>query len=164
MRQKNVLRRRAVPLNVTLQNGTSFAARYETISKKNLPDNIRVTRTRTVGLQKRHTRKKKVKVKFALANTPTQDRAKRIQKKYSRLRRAQTGRGLVGNLAKLGLNICSKAINSVFGEKLIDEGIKQIPNIYKYGISKIKNKSVQRALNSDLANIVVNETQNRAKN
>ena len=67
-------------------------------------------------------------------------------------------------MAKLGLNMCSKAINSVFGKKLINEGIKQIPNIYKYGISKIKNKNVQRALNSDLAIIVVDETQSRAKN
>ena len=58
----------------------------------------------------------------------------------------------------------SKSINSVFGKKLINEGIKQIPNIYKYGISKIKNKNVQRALNSDLAIIVVDETQSRAKN
>ena len=58
----------------------------------------------------------------------------------------------------------SKAINSVFGKKLTDVGIKQIPNIYKYGTSKIKNKNVQRALNSDLANIVADKTQNRTKN
>ena len=104
MRQKIVLRQRAVPLNVTLPNGTSFAARYEGISKKYVPGNIRVTRTRTIGLQKRRTRKKKVR--FALANAPTQDRAKRIKKKYSRLGRAQTtGRGSVENLAKLGLNM-----------------------------------------------------------
>ena len=57
----------------------------------------------------------------------------------------------------------SEAINSVFGKKLIDEGIKQIPNIYKYMTSKIKNKNVQRALNSNLTNIVVDKTQNRAK-
>ena len=101
MRQKIVLRRRAVPLNVTLPNGISFVARYKRISKKNLPGNIRVTRTRTSGPQKRCTRKKKVR--FALANTPTQDRAKRIKKKYSRLRCAQTGCGLVGNSAKLGV-------------------------------------------------------------
>ena len=67
-------------------------------------------------------------------------------------------------MAKLGLNTGSKAINSVFGKKLIDEGMKQIPNICKYGTSKIKNKNVQQALNSNLANIVVDETQNRAKN
>ena len=104
------------------------------------------------------------KVRFSLANTPTQDRAKRIKKKYSRLQRAQTGCGLVGNLAKLGLNMGLKAINSVFGKKLIDEGIKQILNIYKYGTSKIKNKNIQPALNSDLANIVVDQTWNRAQN
>ena len=67
-------------------------------------------------------------------------------------------------MAKLGLNMGSKAINTVFGKKLIDKGIKQIPNIYKYGTSKIKNKNVQWALSSDLANLVVDETQNRAKN
>ena len=87
MRQKIVLRRRIVPLKVTLPKGTPFAARYK--------------RTRTIGLRKRRTRKKKVR--FALVNTPTQDRAKRIKKKYSRLRHAQTGCGLIGNLAKLGL-------------------------------------------------------------
>ena len=52
----------------------------------------------------------------------------------------------------------------MFEKKLIDEGIKQIPNICKYGTSKIKIKNVQRALNFDTANIVVDETQNRAKN
>ena len=79
MRQKIVLRRRAVPLNVTLPNGTSFAARYERISRKNLPENIRVTNTQTIGPRKNHARKKKVS--FALVNTPTQDRARRIRKK-----------------------------------------------------------------------------------
>ena len=121
-----------------------------------------MTNARTIGPRKRRTRKKKVR--FALANTPTQDRARRIRKKYRKLRGVQTGRGLVGNLTKLGINMGSKAINSVLGKKIIDEGIKQIPNIYKYGTSKIKNKNVQRALNPDLANIIVDETQNRAKN
>ena len=77
-----------------------------------------------------------------MANTPTQDRARRIKKKYRKLRGVQTSRGLVGNLAKLGLNMVSKAINSVFGKKLIKKEIKQIPNICKYGTSKIKNKNV----------------------
>ena len=59
MRQKIVLRRCAVPLNVTLPSGTSFAARYERLSKKNLPGNIRVTNKQTIGSRKRRTRKKK---------------------------------------------------------------------------------------------------------
>ena len=58
MRQKIVLRRRAVPLNITLLNDTTFAARYERTSSKNLPGNIRITRTRTIGPQKRRTGKR----------------------------------------------------------------------------------------------------------
>ena len=162
MRQKIVLRRRAVPLKVTLPNGKFFGARYKRISKKNLPANIRVANAHTIGPRRKRTRKKKVR--FALANTPTLDRARRIRKKSRKLQSIETGCGLVGNLVKLGLNMGLKAINSAFCKKLINEGIKQIPNIYKYGTLKIKNKNIQRALNSDLANIVVDETQNRAKN
>ena len=58
----------------------------------------------------------------------------------------------------------SKAKSSVIGKKLIDKGIENIPNIFKYGLSKIKNKNVQRALNSDIADYAVEETQNQAKN
>ena len=58
----------------------------------------------------------------------------------------------------------SKAINSALGKKIIDEGKKQLPNLFRYRISKIKNKNVQRALNSDIANYVVEETQNKGKN
>ena len=90
MREKLLLGRRAVPKRVRLPDGASFVARYE-ISRKNLPENIRVTKTRTIGpTNKRKTRAKKKRVRFALANTPTQDRARRIRKKY---RRMQSGRG-----------------------------------------------------------------------
>ena len=58
----------------------------------------------------------------------------------------------------------SKAINSVLGKKAIDEGIENTPNLVKYGTSKIKNENVQGALNSVIANYVVEETQNKAKN
>ena len=60
MRPKIVLRRRAVSLNVTVSIGTSFAARYERISRKNLPGNIKVIRTQTIDPRKRRTKKKKV--------------------------------------------------------------------------------------------------------
>ena len=36
-----------------------------------------------------------------------------------------------------------------------------MPNIFKYGVSKIKNKNVKRAMNSDIANMVVDEAQNK---
>ena len=79
MREKTALLRRPVPVAVNLPNGTSFVSRYERISRKQLPGNIRVSRTRTVG--PRNKRKTKKKVRLALKNTPTQDRAKRIKKK-----------------------------------------------------------------------------------
>ena len=58
----------------------------------------------------------------------------------------------------------SKAINSLIGQRLIDKGIENISNIFKYGLSKIKNKNFQRAFNSDIADYVVEKTQNQAKN
>ena len=101
-----------------------------------------MSRTRTIGPRNR--RKTKKKVRFALTNTPTQDRARRIKKKKKEeLRRAQTGKGLAGNLANLGISMGSKAINSVLGKEIIDKGIENIPNLFRYGASKIKSKNVQ---------------------
>ena len=57
-----------------------------------------------------------------------------------------------------------KSINSAFGKKIIDEGIKQVPNLYKYETSKIKNKNVRKVLDSDIAIYAVTEAQSRAKN
>ena len=57
-----------------------------------------------------------------------------------------------------------KAINSVIRKKLTDKGIENIPNIFICSMSKIKNKNVQRALNSDIVDYVVEETQIQAKN
>ena len=48
------------------------------------------------------------------------------------------------NLAKVGLELRSKALNSSFGKKLVNKGIDNIPNIFKYGASKIKNKNVKK--------------------
>ena len=55
----------------------------------------------------------------------------------------------------------SKAVNSSLGKKLINKGVDNIPNIFKYGVSKIKNKNIKRAMNSDIANMVVDEAQNK---
>ena len=52
----------------------------------------------------------------------------------------------------------------MLGKKLIGKGIENIPNLVRYGSSKIKNKNVQWALDSDMANYVAKETQNKAKN
>ena len=49
----------------------------------------------------------------------TQDRVRRIKKKYLKIARRQSGKGLAGNLAKIGLEMGSQAINSSFGKKII---------------------------------------------
>ena len=161
MREKIVLGHCAVPKRVRLPDGTSFVARYERISRSSLPGNIRVTRTRTVGPRNRQApRIRKKRVRFNLANTPTQDRARRIKKKYRRL---QSGKGLASTIANLGLTMGSKAINSVLGKKLIDKGIENISNIVRYGSSKIKNKNVQRALDSDIVNYITRRNTKQSK-
>ena len=55
----------------------------------------------------------------------------------------------------------SKATNSVLGKKIIDKGIENITNLGNYGTSKINND--ERALNSDIANYVVEKAQNKMK-
>ena len=104
MRQKIVLRQQAVPI------GTSFATWYEGISRKKLHKSNQDTNHWSA---KRRTKKKKVR--FTLANTPTQGKARKIKKKYRKIQRAQTGHGIVSDLPKLGISVGSKAINSVLG-------------------------------------------------
>ena len=74
------------------------------------------------------------------------------------------GKGIGSNLIKTGINLVSKAIGSEFGKKIIKKGIDNIPNAFKFGILKIKNKDVKKILSSDIADMVVDETQNRVKN
>ena len=76
----------------------------------------------------------------------------------------QSGKGIASNLIKAGFDLGSKAIGSEFGKKLINKGIDNIPSIFKFEVSKIKNKNVQDALSSDIPEMVVDEAQNRAKN
>ena len=44
---------------------------------------------------------------------------------------------------------------------MIDEGTKHAPD--RFGTSKIKNENVRKALESDVANYIVEETQKKAK-
>ena len=46
---------------------------------------------------------------------------------------------------------------------MIDEGIKYAPELYKIGTSQIKNKNLKKALLSDVANYIVEETHKKAK-
>ena len=59
MREKILLRRRVAPKRVMLPNGQSFVARYEKVSRKNLPRNITVKKVqKIVSRQRRRTQKK----------------------------------------------------------------------------------------------------------
>ena len=57
----------------------------------------------------------------------------------------------------------SKALNSSIGKQIINKGIDNLPNIFKYRVSKIKNKNVKKALDSVIANILVDEAQNKVR-
>ena len=63
----------------------------------------------------------------------------------------------------MDLNLGSKVLGSDIGKKLINKGIDSIPKIFKFGESKIKNKTVNRALNSEIGDLVANEAQNRVR-
>ena len=65
------------------------------------------------------------------------------------------------NLFQKGLNLGSRAPTSEIEKKLIDEGIKHTPEQYKTGTSKIKNKNLKKALESDVANYIVEETRQK---
>ena len=86
-----------------------------------------------------------------------------LRKRNAYNRVNQSGKGIGRNLIKAGFDLGSKAIGSEFGKK-INKGIDNIPNIFKFGESKIKNKNVKKILSSDIADMAVDETQNRAKN
>ena len=150
MGDKITLRCRASPKIVNLPNGRSFATKYERISRKRLPRNIRVIRARKTGPRRNNRR--------ILHNLAAPGFQKIKQK------RRQAGRRLGGDLAKMDPEMGSKAINSSFGKRLINKGIDNISNLFKFGASKIKNKNVQKALQSELADMVVEEAQNKVKN
>ena len=150
MREKILLRKRTSPKQVTLPNGTTFVVRYERISRKQLPINVHVRNARKIGPRNKNKSKMgsgptkrarvtKKKVRFT-PSTSLRERIARI-KRY-RAYRKQTGSGLASNLANIGLTMGLKALNSALGKKIINKGIGKISNMFKYGVSKIKNKNV----------------------
>ena len=62
------------------------------------------------------------------------------------------------------LDVGLRAITSEIRKKLIDQVIKNAPELYKIDTSKIKNKNLKKSLESDVANYIVEETQKKAKN
>ena len=88
MRDKILLHQRPVPVAVNLYNGTSFASRYKRISRKQLPGNIRVARTRTIGPKKTPKTKKKSKVQVG-QHTDTGQGKKNQKKIYKSKQKAK---------------------------------------------------------------------------
>ena len=146
-----IFRKRAIPKTVNLPNGRSFVSKWERIIRKQLPINIKVNRVRTIGLRRNNRR-----IYFNLAR----EGFRKIKQKR---KAQQSGKGLGSNLIKAGFDLGSKALGSEIGKKLINKGIDNIPNIFKFSASKIKNKTLNRALNSEIADLVVNEAQNRVR-
>ena len=155
VKQTIILRKRAAPKVVNLPNGRSFTSKWERISRKQLPINIKVKKQRTIGPRRNN------RMIYLNLAAPA---FRKIKARRKLERQKQSGKGLGSNLIKAGFDLGSKAIGSEFGKKLINKGIDNIPNIFKFGVSKIKNKNVKKALSSDIADMVVDEAQNRAKN
>ena len=57
MREKILLRRRVTPQRVQLPNEQSFLAKYERVSRRNLPRNVTITQTKRIGPRNKRTRK-----------------------------------------------------------------------------------------------------------
>ena len=154
-----ILRKRANPKTVNLPNGRSFVSKWERISRKQLPMTIKINRVKTVGARRNNCR-----IYFNLAR----DSFRKIKRKWKQAARQaalqQSGQGGLGSeFFKTSLKLGSKVLGSEIGKKIINKGIDNIPNIFKFGASKIKNKTINNALNSEIADLVVNEAQNTAR-
>ena len=57
VRDKILLRRKVTPKRITLPDGRSFVARYERVSRKNLPRNVNINKARAIGQRRQRKRK-----------------------------------------------------------------------------------------------------------
>ena len=133
-----ILGKRANPVQVNLPDGRSFTSKWERISRKQLPINIKVTRNRAFG-PKRNNRW----IYFNLAQPAFEKIRKKRKEEAKRKRLNQTASSIVSNLLKARLDLGSKTLGSEFGKRPINKGIENIPNLFKFGASKVKNKNVK---------------------
>ena len=80
-----------------------------------------------------------------------------------RRQRRQRGAGMISSLFNMGLKFGSKFLNSAIGQKIAEEGIKQVPNIYNAGENRVSNQMLKRALESYLANYAVKKAQDQIR-
>ena len=147
MVKKNIiLRKRRAPVQINLPNGRSFTSRWKRISRKQLPINIKVARS--IGPRRQRKNKQMGwKIRNAAADNNVD---------------FQVGSGMGSTLLKTGVSLGSQAINSTIRKKLIDKGINSIPNIFRFGRKKVKNKKLKKILKLDVPDLVVNETQKKS--
>ena len=163
MRETIILQRLDTPKKNTLHSRETFPARYEKTSRRNLPRNITDRRTRQIGL------KKQWKRRTQLHKSVTVRRTKHTQKGGSFLSSGFRKLWNLGmkfgakNLFNKGIDVGSRALTSEIGKKLIVKRIKDAPELYKIGTSKIKNKNLKKVLESDTGNYIVEETCKKAK-
>ena len=145
MREKILLWQQVIPKKVTLPNGQTFYVRYERTSRQNLPRNVTIAKNR------------------------------RIRPRQWCTKKTQQGGSILGNIVKLGpklgarnllkqgVSAGTKGLSSDIGKRLIDEGIKHAPDLYRFGTSKIKNENIRKVLESDAANYIFEETHKKAR-
>ena len=105
MKQTIILRKRAYPIIVNLPDGRSFTSKWERIKRKQLPMNIKVRRDRTISARRNNRR--------ILINQAA-PALKKIRAKRKKAR--QSGKGLAFNLAKVYLELGSKALGPEFSK------------------------------------------------
>ena len=161
VKQTVILRKRAVPKVVNLPNGRSFTSRWEGISRKQFPIKVKVKKqwaidprrnNRMIYLNQAAPALRKIIIR-------RNETINRLMPIYDRIN--QSGSRLATNLLQKSIELGSRAVGSEFCKRLINKGID---NIFKFGVSKINNKNMKRAVESEIANMVVDEAVKRTKN
>ena len=160
-----MLRKKNAPKVINLPNGKSFMSKWKIISRKQLLINVKVQRQKKIGLRKNN--------RMIYLNLAAPGFRKRKRKRKEKIlidldlfmiEWINQEKDLVWIQLKLDLILDQKHSALKLEKRIIDKGIDNIPNIFKFGVSKIKNKNVKKVLSSDIADMVVDEAQNRVKN
>ena len=121
MRETIILRRRTTLRQITLPSGKTFAARYERTSRRNLPRNVTVRRTRQIGQENNKKRRTKLHRNVIVRWTRcTQKGGSFLSSGLGKL--ADLGMKFAAkNFFKKGLDVGSRALTSEIGKKLMRE-------------------------------------------
>ena len=140
-------------------------SKWKIISRKQLLINVKVQRQKKIGLRKNN------RMIYLNLAAPGFRKIKRKRKEkilidldLFMIEWINQEKDLVWIQLKLDLILDQKHSALKLEKRIIDKGIDNIPNIFKFGVSKIKNKNVKKVLSSDIADMVVDEAQNRVKN